>query len=309
MLEQISGLSKPPELPCGFYVYAHLRQSDGSAFYIGKGQRSRAWWRHSRSEWWNHIALKHGVDVHIVAANLTEDEALNFEKVVIAGLRDSGVDIINLTDGGDGVSGYRHDEQSIAKIKKAVNNPDVAAKRKAKWTKTFSDPAVREKHRAAIAASYKWRDRTATVTPEANAKRSASTKAFFAANPDKVALATAALRRAWADPEKRAKRVESVRKALNSEEYKQKSSTRMNEKWGDPEYRAKQEQSGLFRYGSEHHAYDRTLYKFHHAVHGERVCTQFDLRKEFALDAANLSMVINGKRKSHKGWSFFGVAS
>jgi hypothetical protein len=92
-----------------FVVYCHKRPTDGEIFYVGKGTAYRAKRSDSRNNYWNNIVEKHGgFDIEIVAENLTEVEALGFEVVLIKGLRDAGAKLCNLTDGGEGVSGFNH---------------------------------------------------------------------------------------------------------------------------------------------------------------------------------------------------------
>jgi len=43
-----------------FYVYAHFRATDGSCFYIGKGNGRRAFATQGRSKYWKNIVAKHG---------------------------------------------------------------------------------------------------------------------------------------------------------------------------------------------------------------------------------------------------------
>ena len=87
-----------------FYVYSYLRK-DGSPYYIGKGKKTRAYDFHGK-----HIAVpKDKSRIQFVAKNLTEQESLNFEVILISklGRKDNGTGILrNLTNGGEGTSGY-----------------------------------------------------------------------------------------------------------------------------------------------------------------------------------------------------------
>ena len=66
-----------------YYVYEHLKATDGSVFYVGKGCGRRAW-SHNRTAHWKRVVAKHGLTVRIVKENLPESCALTIERMVIA---------------------------------------------------------------------------------------------------------------------------------------------------------------------------------------------------------------------------------
>lgn len=111
-----------------FYVYAHLRATDGVLFYIGKGHAKRAWSLHRRNPHWNNVATKHGFEVEILRSGMCEADAFNLEKDLIAGFRANGGTLTNMTDGGDGVySGEKAREvcSKAGKIGGKVTGPVV----------------------------------------------------------------------------------------------------------------------------------------------------------------------------------------
>jgi len=80
-----------------FYTYAWLRE-DRTPYYIGKGKGKRAWRKESPTS--NRVL--------ILKNNLTEQEAFKHEIYMIAvlGRKDTSAGmLINLTDGGDGLTG------------------------------------------------------------------------------------------------------------------------------------------------------------------------------------------------------------
>lgn len=95
-----------------YYVYAYLRSKDsktakaGTPYYIGKGKDKRAW------------DIKHSCrlppnksNIIILEQGLSELGALALERRMIGwyGRKDLGTGIlVNLTDGGEGASGYKH---------------------------------------------------------------------------------------------------------------------------------------------------------------------------------------------------------
>ena len=101
-----------------YYTYAYLRE-DRTPYYIGKGIGYRITNNSSRN------GLKCPKDksrVIKLKQNLTEEEAFKHEIYMIAvfGRKDLGTGILhNRTDGGDGCSGFNHNEEIRKKISKA----------------------------------------------------------------------------------------------------------------------------------------------------------------------------------------------
>jgi hypothetical protein len=96
-----------------YYVYKYLRE-DNTPYYFGKGTNGRAY------------SSRHNVNVPpkdriiFVKENLTEEQAHQLEIELIAkyGRKDNGTGILrNLTDGGEGTSGYILSEDSKQKIR------------------------------------------------------------------------------------------------------------------------------------------------------------------------------------------------
>jgi hypothetical protein len=99
-----------------FYVYAYFRL-DGTPCYVGKGKGER--WRHrgkyGRNKHFLNIraqAKAIGLDLPCIklVEGLTDAEAMQIELDLIhlVGREANGGPLVNLTDGGDGASGYRY---------------------------------------------------------------------------------------------------------------------------------------------------------------------------------------------------------
>ena len=100
-----------------YYTYAYLRE-DKTPYYIGKGKGNRAYKKHRKG-----IGVpKDKSRIIFLKQNLTEEEAFRHEIYMIAvfGRKDLGTGILhNLTDGGDGASGYVFSEETKKKLSEA----------------------------------------------------------------------------------------------------------------------------------------------------------------------------------------------
>lgn len=89
-----------------YYVYEWIRLDTNEPFYVGKGCGDR-WCKLTRgtNKHFNRIVNKIPVAVHIIEDGLTEEEAYSTEIYMIWEYRDIlGLPIVNVSDGGDGVT-------------------------------------------------------------------------------------------------------------------------------------------------------------------------------------------------------------
>jgi len=94
-----------------FYTYAHYKP-DNSVFYIGKGQRNRAYDKISRSKKWKSLVAEiKDYKVELLGHWKTEQEAFEHEIFLIDCFKNMGAELINVSKGGYGASGYKHTEE------------------------------------------------------------------------------------------------------------------------------------------------------------------------------------------------------
>ena len=117
-----------------FYVYAYLR-TDNTPYYIGKGKGDRLY---EKSK--GHIPPKDKSKIVILENNLTELGAFALERFYIRwyGRKDLNTGIlINKTDGGDGICGFKHSEETKNKIAKSNTGRKLSDNTKLKLSIRF----------------------------------------------------------------------------------------------------------------------------------------------------------------------------
>ena len=107
-----------------YYVYSHIKKTDGTCFYIGKGKGNRAFSKSSRNKHWHRVVVKHGYEVVFLAKNLTEEQALLLEEERI---REIGLsNLTNQATGGKKSAGWKHEEST----KKRISESSIEANKK-----------------------------------------------------------------------------------------------------------------------------------------------------------------------------------
>lgn len=188
-----------------FYVYVLFRPWDGSPCYIGKGKGKR-WREHAisgakhKNRHLANIFKKSGGKLPAVKIRegLTELEAFEAECALIAALgrQIDGGPLVNLTDGGEGVVGMAHSEETKARLGK---------KSKEAW----ADPQGRARTIA--------RQNEGRASAEYRAKRSAISKAMWA-DPVKAAALREKRRTRFDDPAERERMSIATKSAMDNPE-------------------------------------------------------------------------------------------
>jgi len=176
----------------GFYVYEHIRLDTMKPFYVGKGSGTRAYRKDGRNQYWHNVVNKHGYIVNIVAENLDEEMAFLAEIEKIDQLRRIGIALTNMTDGGEGTSGY-------------VFKTEVISRRTASRANLICSEETRKK----MSESHKGRE-----SPMHGKKHSSET----------LSKMVASLVASYADGTRAKKISEALKGRVFSEEHKEKLS-------------------------------------------------------------------------------------
>ena len=140
-----------------FYVYVHMKATDDSVFYVGKGCKYRYTTKQGRNEYWHRIVNKHGFVAEIVKNGLSFEEANAYEIQLIKELRDQGCQLCNMTDGGEGCLGVKKTPEQKAAIsqKNKGKKRSVEAKAKMLGNKNALGAKRSDETRAKMAVSKK----------------------------------------------------------------------------------------------------------------------------------------------------------
>lgn len=113
-----------------FYIYEHIRPDTGMVFYVGKGCNVRLNSKDKRNKHWHSIVTKaNGFIANKIVENIDEELAFLVEEERIDQLKRLGYKLANKTNGGcGGMKGYKHTEESKAKISKNVEGKLVGSK-------------------------------------------------------------------------------------------------------------------------------------------------------------------------------------
>ena len=147
------------------YVYRHIRKDKDQPFYVGIGSDNNYKRANEsgnrRNKIWNDIVSKSDYIVDIILDEITWEEACNKEKefIDLYGRIDIATGTLsNMTDGGDGVYGHRHTDESKSKIAKSLTGSKrkpLSDELKAKISKAVKGFKHTDEVRKIISECYK----------------------------------------------------------------------------------------------------------------------------------------------------------
>jgi hypothetical protein len=163
-----------------FYVYEHRRKDTGAVFYVGKGCKQRAKSFLNRGRYWSNVAkAAGGVEITYPVFGVDEEMALLAEMELIDAYRRRGIRITNITDGGEGTSGWVPSEETRRKIGEAnKGRPKLCGEQHGMYGKKHSEESLvkmRESQKG-LRAGERHPMFGKTHTNETKAKVSASRK-------------------------------------------------------------------------------------------------------------------------------------
>ena len=130
-----------------FYIYIWYRKDNGIPFYVGKGKGARYRQLVNRNKYFLNVYKKHGGFSKKIIKGLTESEALEKEISTIREYRKKYI-LTNITDGGEGISGMHHTNETKKKLselsKNQWKNPEIRELLIKSRRKTHSDIEFRK---------------------------------------------------------------------------------------------------------------------------------------------------------------------
>lgn len=150
-----------------WYVYVH--ENNGICFYVGIGKQLNRWVsRKGRNKYWHNVVKLNGgsFNAHKVLEGLTKEEACLREIHYIKAFRMHKAAKTNLTDGGEGLTGYVRSPESRKKIAERMKgncygkgNKNWSGRKHSEETKRKNSEAQkgRTPHPNSMAAPYSQR--------------------------------------------------------------------------------------------------------------------------------------------------------
>ena len=224
-----------------FYVYGHFKTGKDTPFYIGKGTGRRAWVKSGRSEYWNRVVNKYGYEVKLLVENLTEENAYEKEKELIA---EVGLDnLTNVLEGGEGMSSeYAQKRSQDPNWRKNVKEAAQKRSQDPNWRKNVKEANQK------TAQNPKWRKKMEGVYKSKEYRRKQKEGAQKRSqDPEYRKNLKEAIKNRTQDPEWRRKQKEAAQKRSQDPEWRRKQKKANQKLAQDPEWRRKVSE-GVKRY-------------------------------------------------------------
>lgn len=161
------------------YVYTLTDPRNGMPFYVGKGHGKRCefhldeakYYTKRKSKKLNKIRKLMALGMKPVITKVEEDvsdaQAIDFECLLIAEMRDIGIPLTNMTDGGDGAKGYRHTEEYKQMMRDKFAGRVITEEHRLKMCKPKSEAGRASMAKARQAMTYRPSEETKQKTAQA----------------------------------------------------------------------------------------------------------------------------------------------
>ena len=166
------------------YVYLLIDPRNNLPFYVGKGHGNRCYFHVNEAKYYpkrkslklNKIRklLSLGLNpiVKKVEENVSDKQAIEFECLLIAEIRDLGIQLTNMTDGGDGAKGYKHTEKHKQMMREKFKGRIISEEHRQKMRKPKSEEGRKNIAKARLITKYRPSEETKRKTSEALKGRS-----------------------------------------------------------------------------------------------------------------------------------------
>jgi hypothetical protein len=160
------------------YVYMLIDPRTQNPFYVGKGKGNRCHFHVQEAKYYskrksvklNKIRklLSLGMEPIVVKVeeNVSDSQAIEFECLLISEMRDLGIKLANMTDGGDGAQGYKHTEEHKRFMSETQKGRVFSEETKQKMRKPKSPEGRAAIAAARLATSYRPSEETKRKTSQ-----------------------------------------------------------------------------------------------------------------------------------------------